>query len=370
MIALHGCCFVCRCRRKPQNLTPPVSDSSSGSGHSPPSSSLHSNGSPVGSSSSSLSSLSAIHNNKTSASPNGGLASGGLATGAAPEKRERGEKRPSQQVLAGLDALDAAAVEAAAKAAKKQRISLYKKPDSSQSTHHHSSVSDSRNAQQQQMAPASRSSSSLKVRPSPPSHHQQQLQQQQQHYHNNNKDNHHHQQQHNQVQQQQQQHPPQLPPAHQQHNNNNHHHNHHRSENHNYYRPGSLALSTSSSTQATAVVSTRVTSSTDGPDTPNSSPDSMSADHMMDTTDVSVGLSASTTPTETDSEPYTLQYRTIVSGEQRSRYKEDFNSQYNEYRNLHKAIDKVSKRFSHLEEELRQQDEGTSAWQVKTKTTT
>ncbi|XP_046444893.1 RNA polymerase II elongation factor Ell-like [Daphnia pulex] len=348
-------------RRKPQNLTPPVSDSSSGSGHSPPSSSLHSNGSPVGSSSS-LSSLSAIHNNKTSASPNGGLASGGLATGAAPEKRERGEKRPSQQVLAGLDALDAAAVEAAAKAAKKQRISLYKKPDSSQSTHHHSSVPDSRNAQQQQMAPA-RSSSSLKVRPSPPSHHQQQLQQQQ-HYHNNNKDNnHHHQQQHNQVQQQQ---PPQMPPAHQQHNNNNnnnHHHNHHRSENHNYYRPGSLALSTSSSTQATAVVSTRVTSSTDGPDTPNSSPDSMSADHMMDTTDVSVGLSASTTPTETDSEPYTLQYRTIVSGEQRSRYKEDFNSQYNEYRNLHKAIDKVSKRFSHLEEELRQQDEGTSAWQ-------
>jgi len=94
----------------------------------------------------------------------------------------------------------------------------------------------------------------------------------------------------------------------------------------------------------------------------------MSADHMMDTTDVGVGLSASTTPME-DSESYTLQYRTIVSGEQRSRYKEDFNSQYNEYRNLHKAIDKVSKRFSHLEEELRQQDEGTSAWQVKKETT-
>jgi hypothetical protein len=208
------------------------------------------------------------------------------------------------------------------------------------------------------------------VRPSPPSHHQQQLQQQQQqqqHYHNNNKDS----SSHHQVQQQQ---PPQLPPAHHQqhHNNNNnnnhHHHNHHRSENHNYYRPGSLGLSTSSSNQATAVVSTRVTSSTDGPDTPNSSPDSMSTDHMMDTADVGVGLSASTTPIETDSESYTLQYRTIVSGEQRSRYKEDFNSQYNEYRNLHKAIDKVSKRFSHLEEELRQQDEGTSAWQVNKET--
>lgn len=338
-------------RRKPQNLTPPVSDSSSGSGHSPPSSSLHSNGSPVGSSSS----TSAIHKTSASPSPSGGGGGGGSGGGGSGvvEKRERGEKRPSQQVLAGLDPLDAAAVEAAANAAKKQRISLYKKPDSSQSTHHHSSVPDSRNAQQQ-MAPA-RSSSSLKVRPSPPSHHQQQ-QQQQQHYHNNNKDNHHH-------QQQQQQQPPQLPPAQQQHYNNNNHqhqHNHHRSENQNHYRPGSLKLSTSSTTQPTTVVSTRVTSSTDGPDTPNSSPDSMSAEHMTDTTDV-VALSASTT--EPEPEPYTLQYRTIVSGEQRSRYKEDFNSQYNEYRNLHKAIDKVSKRFSHLEEELRQQHEGTTAWQ-------
>lgn len=75
---------------------------------------------------------------------------------------------------------------------------------------------------------------------------------------------------------------------------------------------------------------------------------------MMDMTD--------TGPEEAE---YTLQYQRIVSGEQRSRYKEDFNSQYNEYRNLHKAIDKVSKRFAQLEEELRQQHEGTTAWQVK-----
>jgi len=60
---------------------------------------------------------------------------------------------------------------------------------------------------------------------------------------------------------------------------------------------------------------------------------------------------------------YSHQYRRIVSAEQRSRYKEDFNSQYEEYRDLFKAIDKVSKRFEKLEEELRQQDEGTSAWQ-------
>jgi len=60
---------------------------------------------------------------------------------------------------------------------------------------------------------------------------------------------------------------------------------------------------------------------------------------------------------------FTHQYQPIVSCEQRSRYKEDFNSQYNEYRDLHKAIVKVSRRFAQLEEELRQESRGTTAWQ-------
>ena len=68
---------------------------------------------------------------------------------------------------------------------------------------------------------------------------------------------------------------------------------------------------------------------------------------------------------QSDLDEYTLHYQRIVSGEQRSRYKEDFNAQYNEYRDLHKAIDKVSKRFAQLEEELRQQHEGTVAYKVK-----
>lgn len=63
------------------------------------------------------------------------------------------------------------------------------------------------------------------------------------------------------------------------------------------------------------------------------------------------------------SSEYTQQYGRIVCGEQRSRYKEDFNSQYDEYRDLFQSIDKVSKRFAKLEEELRQQHEGTTAWQ-------
>lgn len=99
-------------------------------------------------------------------------------------------------------------------------------------------------------------------------------------------------------------------------------------------------------------VSTRVTSSTDGPETPNSSPDSLT-DAMME----------ADTPMTAAYPDFTHQYRRIVTGEQRSRYKEDFNSQYNEYRDLHKAIVKVSQRFAQLEEELRQESEGTNAWQ-------
>lgn len=111
------------------------------------------------------------------------------------------------------------------------------------------------------------------------------------------------------------------------------------------------------------VISTRVTSSTDGPDTPNSSPDSMtmeSSTEMVSHHHINGGGAGEETVAE-----YTNQYQRIVSGEQRSRYKEDFNAQYNEYRDLHKAIDKVSKRFAQLEEELRQQHEGTTAYKVK-----
>ena len=101
---------------------------------------------------------------------------------------------------------------------------------------------------------------------------------------------------------------------------------------------------------------TRVTSSTDGPDTPNSSsPDSLTENVEMERSDPESGLRSS---------EYTQQYGRIVCGEQRSRYKEDFNSQYDEYRDLFQSIDKVSKRFAKLEEELRQQHEGTTAWQV------
>lgn len=57
-------------------------------------------------------------------------------------------------------------------------------------------------------------------------------------------------------------------------------------------------------------------------------------------------------------------YTTITSSEQRSKYKEDFNNEYPEYRELHAVIDKVSKRFAQLEESLRKEVRGSDGYEV------
>lgn len=57
-------------------------------------------------------------------------------------------------------------------------------------------------------------------------------------------------------------------------------------------------------------------------------------------------------------------YITITCPDQRSKYKEDFNAEYDEYRNLHSVIDRVSKKFAHLEERLRQEERGTEGYEV------
>ncbi|CAL8122040.1 unnamed protein product [Orchesella dallaii] len=60
---------------------------------------------------------------------------------------------------------------------------------------------------------------------------------------------------------------------------------------------------------------------------------------------------------------YLTKYTTITNPEQRGKYKEDFNVEYSEYRDLHSVIDKVSKRFAHLEERLRQEERGTEGYE-------
>ncbi|GAB6019015.1 hypothetical protein CHUAL_000646 [Chamberlinius hualienensis] len=59
---------------------------------------------------------------------------------------------------------------------------------------------------------------------------------------------------------------------------------------------------------------------------------------------------------------YLKKYTEIVSSEQRARYKSDFNAEYLKYRDVHAVVDRVSKRFSTLKENLRNVDEGSDAW--------
>lgn len=61
---------------------------------------------------------------------------------------------------------------------------------------------------------------------------------------------------------------------------------------------------------------------------------------------------------------YFSKYTTIRTPEQRARYKTDFNNEYEHYRSLHSVIDKVAKRFAHLQELLNQEEVGTEAFRV------
>lgn len=47
-------------------------------------------------------------------------------------------------------------------------------------------------------------------------------------------------------------------------------------------------------------------------------------------------------------------YTTITSHEQRTRYKNDFNKYYNEYKELYDSVNRVTKRFLELEASLKQ----------------
>ncbi|NXM01228.1 ELL factor, partial [Tyrannus savana] len=58
-------------------------------------------------------------------------------------------------------------------------------------------------------------------------------------------------------------------------------------------------------------------------------------------------------------------YTAIVSLEQRQHYKDDFNAEYEEYRNLHSQIDKINKDFRQFYEQWKSLIPGSEAYQVK-----
>lgn len=57
-------------------------------------------------------------------------------------------------------------------------------------------------------------------------------------------------------------------------------------------------------------------------------------------------------------------YATISSSEQRQSYKNDFNAEYSEYRDLHARIERITRRFTQLDAQLRQLSQGSEEYEV------
>ncbi|BES94138.1 RNA polymerase II elongation factor [Nesidiocoris tenuis] len=77
---------------------------------------------------------------------------------------------------------------------------------------------------------------------------------------------------------------------------------------------------------------------------------------------------SSTTPfalghLQNDVPKFMLEFTPIKDSVQRRRYKDEFNANYKEYRQLHALVDQVSKRFSHLDQRLKKEERGSAEWQ-------
>ncbi|CAN8179527.1 unnamed protein product, partial [Coccothraustes coccothraustes] len=77
--------------------------------------------------------------------------------------------------------------------------------------------------------------------------------------------------------------------------------------------------------------------------------------------DTSIASTCSATSNQPD---YVRKYVAIVSLEQRQRYKDDFNAEYEEYRNLHSQIDKTVKKFRQFQEQWKSLTAGSEAYQM------
>ncbi|NP_001012865.1 RNA polymerase II elongation factor ELL [Gallus gallus] len=73
----------------------------------------------------------------------------------------------------------------------------------------------------------------------------------------------------------------------------------------------------------------------------------------------------SSVPTSTSDMPdYLLKYAAISSSEQRQSYKNDFNAEYNEYRDLHARIERITRRFTQLDSKLKQLLQGSEEYKT------
>ncbi|XP_013924387.1 PREDICTED: RNA polymerase II elongation factor ELL [Thamnophis sirtalis] len=74
---------------------------------------------------------------------------------------------------------------------------------------------------------------------------------------------------------------------------------------------------------------------------------------------------SSSVPSSTSGRPdYLLKYGAISSSEQRQSYKNDFNAEYGEYRDLHARIERITRRFMELDSELKQLSQGSEEYKT------
>jgi RNA polymerase II elongation factor ELL len=60
-----------------------------------------------------------------------------------------------------------------------------------------------------------------------------------------------------------------------------------------------------------------------------------------------------------------VQFTRIVNAEQRRLYKAEFNKNYSLYQRYHKYLEGVSRKFTQLEDKLKQEQEGSENWKVR-----
>uniref|UniRef100_A0A1W7R9S7 RNA polymerase II elongation factor ELL n=1 Tax=Hadrurus spadix TaxID=141984 RepID=A0A1W7R9S7_9SCOR len=105
-------------------------------------------------------------------------------------------------------------------------------------------------------------------------------------------------------------------------------------------------------------VSSTTNGSGSGQSTPVSSPESRDSVDSKD----SIGQDYSPTTSINDEKEFKKKYVVISNGEQRARYKADFNTEYNEYLGLHAMLTDVSNKFTSLEVSLHRTKKGSEEW--------
>ncbi|KAJ6664300.1 hypothetical protein lerEdw1_008519 [Lerista edwardsae] len=86
---------------------------------------------------------------------------------------------------------------------------------------------------------------------------------------------------------------------------------------------------------------------------------------LQDVTDLNGTHNNSSIPTSTSEMPdYKVKYAAIASSEQRQSYKNDFNAEYGEYRDLHARIERITRRFTQLDSQLKQLSQGSEEYKT------